>query len=122
VTVPQLTHALNQPQVLPAATVNLLTYGTNASPLVVRAGEGFLLNVIIPPGHSYASYRVELYNPAGHVEASVPVPYSANDTWPIQFPAATRQSGTYKLTVHGLTTNGQEVEVGSSSFDLQVQK
>lgn len=122
VTLPPLMRAVNQPQVLPATTVNLLTYGANAPPLIVRPGEGFLLNVIIPPDHRYAGYKVDLYNPAGAVEASVPIPASADDTWPIRFPGANWQSGSYKLTVHGMTASGQDVEVGSASFQLQIQK
>jgi hypothetical protein len=67
---------------------------------------------------------VDLYNPAGTLESSVPVPASASneDTWPIRFPGANRQSGTYRLKVHGTNTNGQDVEVGSGSFELRIQK
>jgi hypothetical protein len=121
VTFPQLTRGVNQPQVLAATTVNLLTYGGNGSPLVVHRGEGFLLNIIIPPGHGYAAYRVDLHSPAGGVE-SVPIPASADDTWPIRFPGASRQSGNYKLSVHGITPSGQDIEVGSGSFQLQVRE
>ena len=124
VTPPQALQAEKKPQILPAATVNLLTYGSNAAPLTARASEGFLLNIIIPPDHRYTSYQVDLYNPAGTLDSSVPVPASASneDTWPIRFPGASRQSGTYKLKVHGTNTNGQDVEVGSKAFELQIQK
>lgn len=122
VVLPQLKHAASEPRVLPATALNLLTYGANASPLVVRAGEDFLLNVIVPPDHRYAAYEAELYGPAGKLEDSVRISASDNDTWPIRFPAADRQSGTYKLTVHGVTPSGQAVEVGSGSFQLEIQK
>jgi len=122
VTLPRLLLAASQPQVLPAATVNLLTYGANASPLIVHTGEGFLLNVIVPPGHHYPTYKVDVYNPAGKLEASVAIPESADDTWPIRFPGASRVSGTYSLKVYGLNQNGENAEVGSGSFELQVQK
>jgi hypothetical protein len=121
VTLPQLMQMVNKPQVLPATTVSLLTYGANAAPLVVHPGEGFLLNVIVPPGHRYQAYKVDLYTPAGGVE-SVPISASPDDTWPIRFPGGNLQSGAYKLTVHGVTASGQNVEIGSSSFQLQVQK
>jgi hypothetical protein len=122
VVLPQLRQAATEPRVLPATAVNLLTYGANASPLVIRAGEDFLLNVIVPPDHRYASYKAELYGPAGKLEDSVRISASANDTWPIRFSGAGRQSGTYKLMVHGVTASGQNVEVGSSSFQLEIQK
>jgi hypothetical protein len=121
VTLPQMSKALRQPQILPAATVNLLTYGSNSAPLSIHAGEGFLLNVIVPPAHHYPAYRVDLYNPAGAIEASVPVKDSTGDTWSISFPGKNRQSGTYKLSVHGITDSGQDVAVGASSFALQIQ-
>jgi hypothetical protein len=121
VTLPQLTRSLNKPQLLPATTVNLLTYGTNATPLVVHRGEGFLLNVIAPPDHRYPAYEADLRSPAGGVE-SVAISAQADDTWPIRFPGANRQSGTYRIVVHGVTAGGQNVEVGGGSFQLQVQQ
>jgi len=121
VTLPQLGKTLHRPQVLPAATLNLLTYGANSAPLTVREGGGFLLNVIVPPGHHYPEYRVDLLDPGGKIEASIPVKDSSEDTWSISFPGANRQSGTYKLSVHGITDSGQDVEVGSGSFELRVQ-
>lgn len=122
VTLPQLTRALNKPQLLPATTVHLLTYGTNDSPpLVVHQGEGFLLNVIAPPDHRYPAYEADLSSPAGGVE-SVAISASADDTWPIQFPGANRLSGKYSIDVHGVTADGQNVEVGGATFQLQIQQ
>ncbi len=121
VTLPQLTRSLNQLKVLPAITVHLLTYG-NPSPLVVHRGEGFLLNVIAPPDPRYPAYEADLRSPAGGVE-SVAISASADDTWSIQVPGANRQSGTYWITVYGVTAGGQNVKVGvDSSFQLQVQQ
>jgi hypothetical protein len=127
VTLPQLARAVREPHVLPAATVNLLTYGENASPLSVQEGQEFLVNVIVPPGQRYTAYKVDLYNPAGAIQTSIPVNDSAlkdagKDTWQISFPEASHQSGVYKLDVHGINASGQDVEVGTTSFGLQIQK
>jgi hypothetical protein len=122
VTLRQLSQKASQPQFLPAVSLNLQTYGSNTAPLVMHQGQGFLLNVIVPPGHHFPAYRVDLSNPAGTIEASIPVKDSADDTWPIGFPEANRQSGTYKLAVHGITASGQDVEVGSSSFEVRIEK
>jgi hypothetical protein len=122
VTVPHLTAAANAPHLLTATSLNLLTYGSNPSPVMVHVGAGFLLNVIVPPTSHYPSYKAYLYNPAGGVELSLAIPSSSEDTWSIEVPAADRQSGTYKLLVKGVNADGQEKEVGSSSFDLQIQK
>jgi hypothetical protein len=55
------------------------------------------------------------------VDSSVLVKDSTEDTWPIGFPGRDRQSGTYKVSVHGVTGSGQDVEVGTSTFALQIK-
>ncbi len=123
VQLPQLHSATTRPRVLPAISLNLLTYGSNSEPVVVASGQAFLLNVIIPPGARYSSYQVDLYNPKGKIDSSLPIAAaSAGGTWPIQIPGADRESGTYKLAVHGRTAEGESKEVGSSSFELEIQK
>jgi Putative zinc-finger len=125
VTLPQLTQALKKPQVLPATTVHLLTYGdsANAPLLVVHPGEGFLLNVIAPPDHGYPAYGADLSGPAGTKESvAISASASSEDTWPIRFSEANRQSGTYQIIVHSVTAGGQNVEVGRASFQMQVQQ
>src|SRR5271154_1908823 len=106
---------------LPAAiTLNLSTYG-DATIVGVPKGEGIVVNVIIPPGHRYNTYKADLHKPGGSVE-SVPLAASADDTWGITVPASSlRGDGTYKLTVYGGDGPNQDVEVGSSSFQLQIQ-
>jgi hypothetical protein len=121
VTLPHMSKAMRTPLILPATALNLSTYGADVAPLSIHAGEGFLLNVIVPPAHHYPAYRVDLYNPAGVLEASIPVKDSTEDTWPVSVPGADRRSGTYKLAVHGVTGSGQDVAVGTSSFVLQIQ-
>jgi hypothetical protein len=120
---PQLQSAASQPHVLPAISLNLLTYGSNSEPITVAPGQSFLVNLIIPPGDRFSSYQVDLYNPQGKIDSSLPVrAVSSASTWPIQIPGANRESGTYKLAVQGRTADGQTKEVGSSSFELQIQK
>lgn len=121
VTLPRLAQTVRTPQLLPATAVNLLTYGAGDSELVTHKGESFLVNVIIPPGTRYTVYRVELYNPAGNLTESLSISPSAGDTWPIRFPGGNWKTGRYELTVHGLNAGGQDVEVGSASFELKTQ-
>jgi Putative zinc-finger len=122
VTVPHLSAAANKPHLVVATSVNLMTYGSNSSPVSVQAGAGFLLNVIVPPGSHYPVYKLYLYNPAGQVELPLTIPASTEDTWSIEMPAAERQSGKYKVAVTGVAADGKETPVGESSFELQVQK
>ncbi len=122
VTYPRLHQALNRPQVLPFAAVNVGTWGSGGPVIQARPGEGFLLFVRIPPD-GYARHTAELYNPAGKLEWSLTMPATpGQDQWPVQVPAARREAGTYVLVVRGVTEAGENKEVGRASFELQIQK
>jgi hypothetical protein len=123
VTLPQLQQAMNSPQVLPWAQVNVGTYGSEGPVITARPGHGFLLFVRVPPEGIYSQYIAELYNPAGKVEWSVTIPASSTqDQWPVQVPGASREAGSYSLKVRGVTTTGDSKQVGQASFELQIQK
>jgi hypothetical protein len=123
VTYPTLKAALKQPRVLPWASVNLGTYGGDAQPIGVPQGAGFLLLVRIPPDGAYTQYIADLYNPKGGLEWSLAFPAnSGQDEWPMQVPGASRESGRYKLAVRGITATGESKDLGSGSFELQIQK
>jgi Putative zinc-finger len=125
---PQLQQAFNSPQVLPWASVNVGTYGSEGPVITTRRGEGFLLFVRIPPDGSYSHYTTDLHNSAGKLEWSLTIPVpsgketSAQDQWPVQVPGANREAGSYTLAVHGVTAAGESKEVGRASFELQIQK
>jgi hypothetical protein len=125
---PQMQQALNSPQVLPWASVNVGTYGSEGPVIATRPGEGFLLFVRIPPESGYSHYMAELYNPAGKLEWSLTIPVasgketSAQDQWPVQVPGANREAGSYTLTVRGVTAAGESRDIGLTSFELQIQK
>jgi hypothetical protein len=107
---------------LPFAAVNVGTWGSSEQTISIHRGEGFLLFVRIPPD-GYSSHTAELYNPAGKPEWSVTIPAaSTQDQWPVQVPGANRETGTYILVVRGLTSAGDNKEVGRASFELQIQK
>ena len=125
---PQMQQALNSPQVLPWASVNVGTYGSEGPVITTRPGEGFLLFVRIPPESGYSHYTAELYNPGGKLEWSLTIPVasgketSAQDQWPVQVPGANRQAGNYTLIVRGVTAAGESKDIGRTSFELQIQK
>jgi hypothetical protein len=128
VTYPHLQQALNSPQILPWASVNVGTWGSGGPVITTRPGEGFLLFVRIPPESGYSHYTAELYNPAGKLEWSLTIPVasgketSAQDQWPVQVPGANREAGNYTLTVRGVTAAGESRDIGHTSFELQIQK
>jgi hypothetical protein len=123
VTYPHLQRALNSPRVLPWALVNVGTWGSGDRVIQTPPEEGFLLLVRIPPDGSYSRYVADLYNPAGKLEWSLPIPASSTqDEWPVQVPGVNRAAGSYILVVRGVTAAGESKEVGRTSFELQVLK
>jgi hypothetical protein len=120
---PELHAALIRPQVLPWTSVAVGTWGSAAPAITVPQGSGFLLFVRIPPDGGYARYKADLYNPKGKLEWSLTFPaIPGRDQWPVQVPAANRESGTYKIAVRGVTAAGESKDLGPASFELQIQK
>jgi hypothetical protein len=121
VTYPHLQQALNNPQVLPWAPVNVGTYGSDGPVISVTSGQGFLLFMRIPEG-GYSRYTADLHNPAGKVEYSLTIPAVAGqDQWPVQIPGANRAAGTYTMMVRGVNAAGESKEIGSTSFELKIK-
>jgi hypothetical protein len=123
VTYPRLQSELRQPQVFPAVSVNLGTWGAGGAPTAVPEGKGLFLHVRIPPDGAYARYTAELYNPGGKPEGSFAIaPRPGQDLWSVTVPRIDRQAGTYTLAVHGVTSSGETKDLGSTSFQLQIQR
>jgi len=123
VSFPKLQTAFHRPQVVPWAAINVGTWGAGGPVIQTSEGQGFLLFVRIPPDASYARYTADLYNPAGKLEWTLHFAASpGQDQWPMQVPAANRESGTYTLAVHGVTATGESKDLGRASFELQIQK
>ncbi len=123
VTFPNLRSELKRPQVLPAVSVNMGTWGAGGSPTPVPEGQGLLLFVRIPPDRTYARYTVDLFSPKGNPQGSFSIaPAVGQDQWPVMVPRIARQAGTYTMTVHGITTGGETKDLGSTSFQLQIQR
>jgi len=123
VTYPQLQQALNRPQVLPWASVNVGTWGAGGPTITTVQGKGFLLFIRIPPDGVYDHYKADLINPAGKLEWSLTIPAVAGqDQWPVEIPGANREAGTYALAVRGIGATGESKDLGRASFELQIQK
>jgi Putative zinc-finger len=122
VTYPKLMQAANEPQVGPWASVNVSTRGTETAVLKAHPGEGFGLLVNFPPQDGFASYVVDLYNPAGKLEWSGPISAAAaGEDRQIYIPGHNRLPGTYTLVVHGITSAGESKELSRHPIDLQIQ-
>ena len=123
VTFPALKGALAEnraPRILPAAAlVSSATRGAEPTTIEVRAGEPFLLPLDIPPQNSYESYVIELQNPAGVVQWSLPVSSElVKNTLTIAAPGVDK-AGRYEVIVLGRNAHGQNSEVGRYPFDLR---
>ncbi|MGA7767788.1 MAG: zf-HC2 domain-containing protein [Candidatus Sulfotelmatobacter sp.] len=123
VTYPRFQSELNQPQVLPAVSVNVGTWGAGGPPTPVPEGKGLLLFVRIPPDGAYVRYTADLYSPGGKLEGSFTIaPAAGQDQWPVTVPALRRGAGTYTMAVHGINASGEKKDLGTTSFELQIQR
>jgi hypothetical protein len=123
VTYPQMSKALNTPEVLQWGSVNIGTYSASGEDITTAPGKGFLVFVRIPPQTGYSQRNVDLYNPAGQMEWSVSIPgVATQDRWPVAVPGKDRQPGTYKLVVRGTTASGTVEELGQGTFELHISK
>lgn len=120
---PRELQAMNSPQVLPSASINLATRGSSNAVITVTKDKGFLLFLRIPPETGVSSYKLDLINPSDKLEWSLNLPVApGQDTWTVQAPAQ-QESGKYTLQAHGVTASGQVTEVGfPTQFELQTAK
>lgn len=123
VTYPQLRASLEQPQVLPWAPLNTRTRGSITSIVPARRGKPFLLFMNIPPDPRYSQYAADLYNPAGKLDASLPIPVQdGEDTVPLQLPTGNREPGIYTVALRGIDNSGHSKEINRAQFELQIEK
>lgn len=122
VMVPKLTQAANEPRIGPWLSVNVSTRGSETKVVKAHPGEGFGVLLNLPPEDGFASYAVDLYNPAGKLEWSGPIPTApAEEARQIYIPGRNRQPGTYTLAVRGISPAGESKEISRQSIDLQIQ-
>jgi hypothetical protein len=122
VTYPQLSQAANEPRVVPWVSVNVSTRGAETKQVKAHPGQGFGVLLNLPPEDGFASYAVDLYNPAGKLEWSGPISIAATDeARQIYIPGRNRLSGTYTLAVRGITPAGESKEITRQTIDLQIQ-
>jgi hypothetical protein len=122
IVLPHLTEAANHPQLVPWASVNVSTRGSDQSVIKARRGEGFSLLLNLPPEDGLASYQADLYNPGGKLEWSGTITAPAAEQGRIIFiPGNDRQSGTYTVVIRGITTSGQSQEITRHPIDLEIQ-
>jgi hypothetical protein len=122
VTYRQLSQAANEPRVGPWVSVNVSTRGTETKQVKAHPGEGFGVLLNLPPEDGFASYAVDLYNPAGKLEWSGPISTApADEARQIYIPGRNRLPGTYMLAVRGITPAGESKELSRESIDLQIQ-
>lgn len=119
---PVLKRDANAPKLLAAASINIATRSGAVPTVTAKRGDAFLLLVNLPTESRYSSYIADLYDPAGHIEWSVPISAEmANDTVPVRIPGQ-REAGVYALAVRGVPQGGgSPSEIGRQPFELRLQ-
>jgi hypothetical protein len=123
VTFPAMRGALAEdrvPKILPTASlVSSVARGSTPSVVKVHRGKQFSLPVDIQAQSAFESYVIELQNPAGGVQWSLPVSSeSAKNTVLIGVPGL-NEAGRYEVVVLGRNAQGQDSEIGRYPFELQ---
>lgn len=96
VSIPKMKGALQNPHVMPWASVNVGTWGAGGPTISIPPKQSFLLFVRIPPEAGYARYTADLYNPSGKLEWSLTFPATAGqDQWPMQVPGRSASRNIY---------------------------
>lgn len=111
------------PQVLQAAYVNIGSRGGAVPAISAAQDQGFLLRVGLPPDRIYSSRLVDIYGPDGKLRWSLSLlSNQEDDNYFIHVPAGRYVEGTYSVAVRGTGPDGNNTELGRSSFDLHVVK
>jgi hypothetical protein len=116
----RLQQAVNSPQLMASAVVNLIVRGTEPIPVRAQPGQAFALSLNVPPDSGYLSYKLDLYSSQGKLEWSRMIPASGNDALLLSIPGSGLEPGT--LAVHGITAGGESVDLGRFRIGLQNQK
>jgi hypothetical protein len=116
----RLQQAVNSPQVMASAVVNLNVRGTEPIPVPAHPGQAFGLSLNVPPDSGYSSYKLDLYSSQGKLEWSRTIPASGNDALLLSIPGSGLEPGA--LAVHGIKAGGETVDLGRFQIELQNQK
>ena len=123
VTFPSLRSDASQARVLPTASVNVGTYGVGGPATIVPAGKGLILFLRIPQDGPAVRYIADLHGPSGKLESSFEIPATpGQDQWTVSVPEVDRQTGDYIIAVQGITASGEKKDLGSKTFQLQIQR
>ena len=122
VEIPALQQASTKAAILPYATITVATRSANTPVVHAAPGQPFVLLVNIPAEARFSSYVVDLYDPAGRIQWSLPISAeAANDTIPVRIPAL-REPGNYALSVRGVGQSSTDLtEIGKQPFELRFQ-
>ncbi len=115
-----LQQALNSPQIMASAVVNLNVRGTEPILVPAHPGQAFGLSLNVPPDSSYSSYKLDLYSSQGALEWSRTIPASGSDALWLSVPASGLEPGA--LAVYGIKAGGESVSLGRFQIELQSQK
>ena len=121
VAIPAIRRASSQPTILPFATLTVATRSASAPVVQAESGRPFMLLLNIPAEARFSSYLVDLYDPSGRLQWSLPVSAeAANDTVPLRIPAV-GEPGIYSLSVRGVGPGGPPAEIGRQPFEVRFQ-
>lgn len=122
----RLQQAVNSPQFLASAVVNVNTRGMEPIAVPAYAGQPFELSLNVPPDGRYTAYKLDLYSAPGRLEWTRTVPASGSGTVSLYIPGSdvpgSDHASPSALAVQGITTGGESVDLGRYAIELQASK
>jgi hypothetical protein len=125
ITLPALRSEASQarePRLLPWAELHPATRGGAPTAVVADRKQGFVLPVDLGSQPTYASYRFELYDSLGKrvwsYSAAAPR-VSEDGAFSLLIPCSGLIQGNYALTVSGISSRGEQIEIDRRVFDLR---
>jgi anti-sigma factor RsiW len=116
----RLQQAVNSPQIMASAVVNLNVRGTEPIPVPAHVGQAFGLTLNVPAESGYSYYKLDLYSSQGRLEWSRTIAASGSDALSLYIPGSGDEPGT--LAVHGIAPGGESVNLGRFQIELQPEK
>ena len=124
-TIPSLRSAATQPRIMPWTSVHAGTRGTE--PTVVQADpkQGAVILIDLPQQPAYATYVFDLLDPQGKRfwTQTVAAPGESNagaGALSLLIPGAKLQTGSYTLTIAGVSSQGARTELGRRALDVHL--
>lgn len=125
-TIPSLRNSANEPRILQSNPIHAGTRGDAHTAVTANRSQGLSLSIELPQSSEYSSYVFELDDSNGKQLFAQSVSASTLDTSDgklvtLVIPGAGLKSTSYLLTIFGITSQNNRVQIDRRILDVQLQ-